>query len=132
MRRLAVVVAVTAVLALSGCSASEARTTAAACESVTSSWDEFTDVSTTAGRDDAEMLAARDQMLASWASTIDDGSHWTKDAVSTAREAFEKAVSDTTDAGDSGEYYGTAVRELERFVAQCQADGHLPTSYALR
>lgn len=131
MRTLAAVVAVTAVLALSGCSA-EARTTAAGCESVTSSWDEFTDVSTTAGRDDGDMLAARDQMLASWASVIDDSSEWTQDAVDTARDAFEKAVSDTTGAADSGEYYGTAVRELERFVAQCQTDGHLPTSYALR
>lgn len=127
----AILTVVTIALTLMGCGPSAARTEAAACTDVTSSWDEFTAFSLTPGRDDAEMLAQRDEMLATWASAIDGGSDWTKDAVSTARDAFEKAVSGTANASDAGEYYGTTVHELERFVAQCQADGNLAETYEM-
>ena len=126
MRRFIAPAALLAVLALAGCSGSDAKTTSDGCESVTSSWDDFTAVAQRDGRADSDMVAARDEMLATWDAAIDDGPAWTQTALGNARDTFADAVG----SGDTGKY-STTVDYLDMFVQQCQDDGNLDEGYQL-
>jgi len=131
MRRLSVPAAILAVLALSGCASSATRTTSDGCESVTSSWDDFTAVAQRDGRADSDMLAARDEMLATWDAAIDDGPAWTQTVLGNARDTFADAVDGGDTTADAQTKYSTAVDYLDLFVQQCQDDGNLDEGYQL-
>ena len=77
------------------------------------------------------MLAARDEMLATWDAAIDDGPAWTQTVLGNARDTFADAVDGGDTTADAQTKYSTAVDYLDLFVQQCQDDGNLDEGYQL-
>lgn len=124
MRRFIAPAALLAVVVLAGC-APEAQTTADACKSVTSSWDQFETFAQSPGRDDGEMVAKRSAMLDTWDTALKDAPQWTATAVGLARDTMAKFAAGGITTSDAAGLYSMASSQIELFREQCKADGNL-------
>ena len=127
MRRIAVLVAVVAVLALAGCTTATdtAKTSADACKTIASTWDDFEAYAQTSGRDDITMTQKRAAMLSSWAATIASAPQWTRDVVTPAIDAMGEFVKGGGTMAELTALYAKTADGVSALRAQCQADGHL-------
>lgn len=116
--------ALTAAIVLAGC-ASEAKTDAEWCGTITGVFDKFETLAQTPGRDDAEMVERRDVVLSEWDRAAREAPEWTRQTIEPAVEALREFADGDTSMATQSSLYGTAVDAVEEIRAQCAADGNL-------
>lgn len=127
MRRIVALAAVVAVLALTGCASATdaAKTSAEACKTITSTWDDFEAYAQASGRDDSTMTQKRDSMVASWKTAVSGAPQWTRDAFTPAVDAMSEFTKEAGTMAKQTALYTQAGDGVAVVRAQCQADGNL-------
>ncbi|MGI6878820.1 hypothetical protein [Microbacterium sp. gxy059] len=126
MRRLVAPAALLAVLALSGCSSSPAESAEAApadlggvCASYADAYESFTDVAHRDGRSDEEMVAARDEMIATWNDAEDEARAIDEDVADIIGHNIDNFTESVSGSAQSDEYRALFLEGHEGLLAIC-------------
>jgi len=130
MRRLIAPAALVLAVILAGCSATSApapvaaETNEAACAAV-SAWDDFTEFAQTSGRDDAEMVARRADMIDQWSDAAAEAPEWAAARLTEAASKMQEFADGASTSDKATGLYSAAEIRIEAIREQCTADGNL-------